>query len=155
MSERAQSERLKGLWQLATRRDLDESARFHALLAQASAVLDMDLAVFGALNGSYTARYAHDTLGVLPEGTVLPLDEAICREVYQKREPLFISDLADSIYRSHPLLTEAGLHAYAGVPVWAGDQIEGVLAFMRRRPISGTWPEADLAYMELVSGWMG
>lgn len=155
MPDLAQSGRLKALWQLATRRDLDESGRFHALLRQAAEALDMELAVFGALDGSYTARYAHDTLGVLPEGTVLPVDEAICREVYQNREPLFISDLAESSYRNHPLLIESGLHAYAGVPVWAGDQVEGVLAFIRRQPMPALWPEADMAYMELVSGWMG
>jgi len=152
----AHADRLKVLWQLATRRDLDEAARFHAMLRLASESLDMELAVLGAFNGEYTARYAHDTLGVLPEGSVIPISDAICQQVYLAREPIFIGDLAaHSEFRGHHLVVAAGLHAYAGVPVWAGEEVEGVLAFMRRQPMPQPWPEADIAYMELVSGWLG
>jgi len=151
-----QADRLKALWQLATRRDLDEAARFHAMLRLASESLGVELAVLGAFNGEYTARYAHDTLGVLPEGSVIPNSDAICRQVYLAREPIFIGDLAaHSEFRGHSLVAEAGLRAYAGIPVWAGEEVEGVLAFMRRRPMPQPWPEADIAYMELVSGWLG
>lgn len=152
----AHAERLKALWQLATRRDLDEPARFHAMLRQACEFLGMELVVLGAFSDVYTARYAHDTLGLLPEGSVIPIDDVICRQVYLAREPFFIADLAaHPQYRGHRLVVEAGLHAYAGVPVWAGEEVEGVLAFVRRQPMPEPWPEADIAYMELVSGWMG
>jgi diguanylate cyclase len=147
--------RLKALWQLATRRDLDEVGRFHAMLRQAAESLGLELVVLGAFNGEYTARYTHDPLGVLPEGTVIPIADAICNQVYLAREPVFIGDLAaHPEFRGHRLLVEAGLHAYAGVPVWADDGVEAVLAFLRRAPVAETWPEADVAYMELVAGWM-
>jgi len=152
----AQAERLKALWQLATRRDLDESARFHSMLRLACEALGMELAVLGAFNGEYTARYAHDTLGVLPEGRVIPIGDTICQQVFLAREPIFIADLvAHPQFRDHRLVAEAGLRAYAGVPVWAGEEVEGVLAFMRRQPMPEPWPEADIAYMELVAGWLG
>ena len=152
----AHAERLKRLWQLATRRDLDEDARFHAMLRLACESLGMELAVLGAINGEYTARYAHDTLGALPEGTVMPIGDAICRQVLMAREPVFIGDLAaHAQFQGHRLVAESGLHAYAGVPVWAGEAVEGVLAFLRRAPMPEPWPEVDAAYMELVSGWLG
>ncbi|PJB02917.1 MAG: hypothetical protein CO126_09485, partial [Hydrogenophilales bacterium CG_4_9_14_3_um_filter_63_34] len=111
----AQAERLKALWQLATRRDLDESARFHSMLRLACEALGMELAVLGAFNGEYTARYAHDTLGVLPEGRVIPIGDTICQQVFLAREPIFIADLvAHPQFRDHRLVAEAGLRAYAG-----------------------------------------
>jgi len=152
----AQAKRLKALWQLATRRDLDESARFHSMLRLSCESLGMELAVLGAFNGEYTARYAHDTLGVLPEKRVIPIGDTICQQVFLAREPIFIADLVvHPQFRDHRLVVEAGLRAYAGVPVWAGEEVEGVLAFMRRQPMPEPWPEADIAYMELVAGWLG
>ncbi|MDO9226716.1 MAG: bifunctional diguanylate cyclase/phosphodiesterase [Pseudomonadota bacterium] len=156
MPHAAHAERLKLLWQLATRRDLDEESRFHAMLRMACESLGMELSVLGAINGEYTARYAHDTLGALPEGTVIPKGDAICRQVLLAREPVFIDDLAaHPEFSGHRLVVEAGLRAYAGVPVWAGEEVEGVLSFLRRQPMPEPWSEVDIAYMELVSGWLG
>ncbi len=152
----AHAERLRVLWRLATRRDIDESARFHAMLRLACESLGMELAVLGAINGEYTARYVHDTLGAWPEGTVIPRGDVICRQVLLAREPVFIDDLrAHAEFRGHHLVVETGLRAYAGIPVWAGEEVEGVLSFLRRQPRSAPWSEADIAYMELVSGWLG
>lgn len=152
----AHAERLKTLWQLATRRDLDEGARFHAMLRLACESLGMELAVLGAINGEYTARYAHDTLGVLPEGSVIPKGDAICRQVLLAREPVFIADLVEHPqFRGHRLVVEAGLRVYAGIPVWAGEEVEGVLSFLCRQPKDAPWTESDVAYMELLSGWLG
>mgnify|MGYP000981623231 CR=1 FL=1 len=152
----AHAERLRVLWRLATRRDLDEADRFHAMLRLACESLGMELAVLGAVNGEYTARFAHDTLGALPEGTVIPKGDVICRQVLRAREPVFIDDLATHPeFRGHHLVVETGLRAYAGVPVWAGEELEGVLSFLRRQPRLTPWTEADVAYMELVSGWLG
>ena len=152
----AHAERLKSLWQLATRRDLDESARFQAMLRQACTALNMEMAVLAAFNGEYTARYAEDSLGLLPEGMVLPIRDAFCQQIFQAREPVFIGDLSEHPqFRGHHLVVEAGLRAYAGIPVWAGEEVEGMLAYLRRPPLQLPFPEADVAYMELVAGWFG
>jgi diguanylate cyclase (GGDEF)-like protein len=150
------AERLKALWKLVTQRDLSESMRFHAMLQLACQALNMELAVLGEFSGEYTARYVHDTLQLLPEGTVLPLSDTFCQQVYQSREPLFVNDLsAHPLFQLHHLVTQAGLRAYAGIPVWAGEEVQAVLAFLRREPIAGEFEEADIAYMELVAGWLG
>jgi len=150
------AERLKSLWKLATQRDLSEEKRFHAMLQLACQALNMELAVLGEFSCEYTVRYAHDTLQLLPEGTVLPVSDTLCQHVFQSREPLFVSDLSTHpLFQSHPLLIQAGLRAYAGIPVWAGEEVQAVLAFLRRNPMPDGFEEADIAYMELVAGWLG
>lgn len=150
------AERLKTLWNLATRRDVCEGDRFHAMLASAAEALGMELAVLGEFNGDFTARYVHDTLGVLAEGAHFPASDILYQGVYQAREPRYLLDLsAQPAYREHPLVREAGLRVYAGIPVWAGDDLFGVLAFFSRSRAHQDFSGADTAFMELVAGWMG
>ncbi len=150
------ADRLKALWKLVTRRDQTEEQRFHAMLSHACQSLDMELAVLGEFSVQYTARYVHDTLNLLPEGTVLPSHDTLCLHVLNAREPLFVEDLdLHPLFKSHPLVTQAGLRAYAGIPVWAGEEMQAVLGFLRRTPVQDGFNEADIAFMELVAGWMG
>lgn len=150
------AERLKSLWKLVTQRELGEADRFHAMLQVASRALDMEFAALGEFSTIYSVRYVHDTLDLLPEGTQLSIEDTLCQHVYNSREPLFVGDLRQHpLYQSHPLVTQSGLNVYAGIPVWAGDEVQAVLAFMRREPLTADFSEADIAYMELVAGWMG
>ena len=151
-----QSDRLNALWKQVTRHDLSDEARSRAILREAALALDMDLAVLGEFNGSYKARLVHDPLGILPEGTVLRAQEAICQIVHQTRAPLFITDLEKhGDFAGHPLVLNEAMRTYAGIPVWTGEEVEGVLAFLRRAPTPDGFKQADIAYMELVAGWLG
>lgn len=150
------ADRLTSLWKLVTQRDLSEENRFRAMLQLACNALNMELAVFGEFSCEYTARYSYDTLRLLPEGTVLPVSDTFCQQVFQSGEPLFVTDLsAHSVFHSHHLVTQSGLRAYAGIPIWTGDEVHAVLAFLRRAPMPDGFDEADIAYMELVAGWLG
>ena len=150
------ADRLTSLWKLVTQRDLNEESRFNAMLQHACQALNMELAVLGEFSGEYTARYVHDTLQILPKGTVLPMSDTLCQHVFFAREPIFVGDLsAHPLFQSHHLVTQTGMRAYAGIPVWAGEEVQGVLAFLRRTPMPDGFEEADLAFMELVAGWMG
>lgn len=151
-----ESGRLNALWCQATRHDLSDHERARAILAEAARALHMDLAVLGEFNGDYLARCVHDSLGILPEGTVLPAEETLCRRVHESGQPFFIPNLTrHAAFNSHPLVTVHGLGSYAGVPVWIGEQVSGVLAFLRRTPLDGAFDQADQAYMELVAMWLG
>lgn len=151
-----QSVRLNALWRQATRHDLGDADRSRAILTEAAHALGMDLAVLGEFNGEYRVRLAFDPLGVLPEGTVLPARETICRNVHLAREPLYFPDLAaSSVFGSHPLVLEHGMRVYAGIPVWSGEEASGALAFLRRAPWPGKFEQADMAYMDLVARWLG
>lgn len=150
------ADRLKILWQLVTQTDLSEEQRFRGMLRHACESLDMELAVLGEFSATYTARYVHDTLHLLPEGKIVPVSDTLCLHVLNAREPLFVRDLRlHSLFQTHPLVTEAGLRAYAGIPVWAGEEMQAVLGFLRRTPVLDDFKEADIAFMELVAGWMG
>jgi diguanylate cyclase (GGDEF)-like protein len=151
-----QSERLNALWRQATRHDIGDEERSRAILGEAALALGMDLAVLGEFNGEYTARNVHDPLAVLPEGTVLSARETICRHVYLSHEPLYVADLTrHPEFGAHPLVTEHGMRVYVGVPVWTGEEVSGVLAFLNRAPLKTGFEQADMAYMELVARWLG
>ncbi len=151
-----QTQRLNGLWQQATLRDLDDEERSRAVLREAAHTLGMELAVLGEFERVYTVRFAHDPLGVLPEATVLLADDTICRHVLASHAPLFVYDLNNnSEFADHFLVQEEGMRVYAGIPVWTGAEVSGVLAFLRRAPMERDFDPADTAYMELVAGWLG
>ena len=151
-----QTARLNALWRQATRHDLGDAERSRAILREAALALGMDLAVLGEFNEHYRVRTAHDPLDILPEGTLLSPREAVCQAVHLARAPLFIGELsAHSDFSGHPLVREHGMHTYAGIPVWTGEEVEAVLAFMRRAPTPECFDDADIAFMELVAGWLG
>lgn len=145
----------KALWKLVAQRDL-VGDRFHAMLTLSCQALGMELAVLGEFSTLYTVRYVHDTLSLLPEGTVMSVEDTLCQHVYHSREPLLIGNLLQHpLFASHPLVSQAGIRVYAGIPVWAGEEVQAVLAFLRRAPVVDEFSEADIAYMELVAGWLG
>ncbi len=151
-----QSERLNALWRQATRHDVGDEERSRAILREAALALGMDLVVLGEFNGEYKARCVHDPLGVLPEGTVLPAREAICQHVHLSHEPLYVADLVGHpVFHEHPLVKNHGMRVYAGVPVFCGEEVSGVLAFLRRIPLKTELPQADMAFIELVARWLG
>jgi len=151
-----QTTRLNALWRQATRHELSDAERSRAILREAALALDMDLAALGEFNAHYRVRTAFDPLDILPEGTLLSPRETLCQSVHLARAPLFIGELsAHADFSAHPVVREHGMHAYAGIPVWTGDEVEAVLAFMRRAPLPQGFDDADIAFMELVAGWLG
>ena len=151
-----QSARLNALWRQSTRHDIGDHERSRAILTEAALALGMDVVVLGEFNGDYRAACVHDPFGILPEGTVLPAEETLCRQVHLSNEPLYLPDLAGHPkFGRHPLVAQHGMGAYAGVPVWIGDEVIGVLAFLRKAPLAGSYEQADMAYMDLVAMWLG
>ena len=152
-----QSQRLNALWKQATRHDLGDEDRCRAILREAALALDMDLVVLGEFNGGgYQVDFAHDPLGLLPEGCVLHAQDAIYRLPLAMGETLLRHDLeADAEFSTHVLVRDAGMRVYAGVPVRAGDAVGGVLVFLRRTTPDKWFSQADVAFMELVAAWLG
>jgi len=151
-----QSQRLNALWRQATRHDLGDEDRSRAILREAALALDMDLVVLGEFNDGYHVRFAHDPLGLMPEGSVLHAHDTICRHALASGETLLRPDLeADAEFSTHVLVRDASMRVYAGVPVRTGDEVGGVLAFLRRAPLEKGFSQADVAFMELVAAWLG
>jgi diguanylate cyclase (GGDEF)-like protein len=147
--------RLSALWKLSVRSGLSDAERIRAMLAMAADVLDMDLAILGEFGEQYTAHYVSDRLGIFPEGTVITVEDVLCREVYQTRQASHVPNLAqDPQFSRYKLVTQLGLNAYSGLPVPVGDDGRWVLAFLRR--LADVLPgAADIVYMELVADWLG
>ncbi|MFN3715546.1 MAG: putative bifunctional diguanylate cyclase/phosphodiesterase [Thiobacillus sp.] len=148
-------DRLTALWKLSAQRGLSDEARIRAMLAMAAEVLDMDLVLLGEFGDQYTARYVFDRLGVFPEGTVLAVENVMCRDVHLSREPMHIPDLRKhGQYAGHPTVMHLGLLNYSGLPITVGNETGWVLAFLRRQARPAVDP-VDIAYMELIADWLG
>lgn len=151
----AHIDRLNALWKLSVQRGLSDAARIRAMLEMAARVLDMDLVVLGEFGERYTARYVADRLGVFPEGTSIPVDTALCRRVHGAQKAYHVADLAaHPEHADDPLWVDLGLRTYSGIPVVAGDDARWVLAFLRRSAERAA-DAVDIAYMELIAGWLG
>lgn len=149
-------ERMKGLGHIVAARDLGEDDRIEALLAFAAVSLGADIAALGDFSDVYTARYTYDPSGTFVKGTVVPAADTLCHAVYLSRELVVVEDLlAHPIYANSHLPAATGIRSYAGVPVWVGDGMKSVLAFMAREPRQQPLDVADIAFMELLAAWLG
>lgn len=147
--------RLIALWKLSVQRDLSDAERIRAMLAMAADILGMDLVALGEFQQEYTARFVYDRLGLFPEGTVLTIENVLCRDVHADRRAEHIPDLrTHPRYALHPTVTRLGLLSYSGVPVTVANSSDWVLAFLRREASAAIDP-VDIAYMELIADWLG
>ncbi len=149
------AECLKALWKLSTQYELDDATRIRAVLQMAAEALRMDLAILGKFGQNHTLNYVHDSLNIVSESMILELQESICIEVYNCKNPVHVGDLKlHPVLQHHKLVTEAGLQVYSGVPVHTGLKTEWVLAFLRRS-ISPPVQDDDVIYIELIADWLG
>jgi diguanylate cyclase (GGDEF)-like protein len=152
---------LKTLWQIATRAGLTEEERISAMLKQGAESLGMEIALVGRVSDVYTVAYAHDPTGLLAEGTVTLLCNALCANVFPSDRPLYIPtsripDLGSHpAYKNDPLVVRTGLRAYAAIPVHMGERNWGVLALMRHAPLRSGFDESHTTFMEMIAAWVG
>ena len=101
-------------------------------------------------------EYVKSRAGGPPEGSANgagSLSRSLCRHVVELGEPLTIADAAcDPVFRAHPAILEAGVGAYAGVPVRDADgHVLGALCAVDTEPHA--WTEEDLESLsELAAG---
>ncbi|MFO7541862.1 MAG: bifunctional diguanylate cyclase/phosphodiesterase [Thiobacillus sp.] len=147
-------DRLNALWKLSVQPGLTDPERIRAMLSMAANVLDMDLVVLGEVDEQYIARYVSDRLGVFPEGTVLPMEDTLCRGVHKTRKPAHVEDLAaHPDYANDVAVTQLGMRTYSGFPLIVGEDARWALAFLRQRRESPL-ATIDLAYMDLIADWL-
>lgn len=149
------AECLKALWKLSSQYELDDDTRIRAVLGLAADALRMDIAILGRFGPEHTLHYVHDSLNLVSEGMVVQLQDSMCKEVFSSKRALHVADLKLHPQLSHhPLVTEAGLQVYSGIPVVTGTQTDWVLAFLRRS-LSPPIGEEAIIYMELIADWLG
>jgi diguanylate cyclase (GGDEF)-like protein/PAS domain S-box-containing protein len=152
---RDQTARLQVLWQIATSRTRSEGERVRMMLRLGMDTLDMDAALLSEKVGDrFMLAYLVDTLGMFKAEEVCPLGE-LCQNAADEDRGLFIADMGAS---GRPKLAELaagfGVHAYAGIPLWVGEQFYGTLVFLRKKPLAeGKFSPGDEAFMELLAAW--
>lgn len=152
---RDQSARLQVLWQIATSRTRSEDEKVRMMLRLGMDVLDMDAAMLSEKVGEYfVLAYLEDTLGMFKVEEACPLGD-LCQHAADKNRGLFIGNMEAS---EMPELVEKaanlGVHAYAGIPLWVGEQFYGTLVFLRKKPLAeGKFAQDDETFMELLAAW--
>jgi len=155
MTNREQSSRLQVLWQVATSRTRSEGEKVRLMLRLGMDTLNMDVAMLSEKVGEHVVpAYLVDTLGLFGVEEVCPL-EALCLQSMREEKSLFIPELcADARPEFAGLADQFGIHAYAGIPVWVGEDLYGTLVFLRRKPLDGDgFSQGDKVFMELLAAW--
>ncbi len=126
---------------------------FDRLVRIAARLLDVPVAVIALVTDSRHVIVSQHGLGEPPAGTQhsLPLDLAPCRLVVETGEALVIHDIrTDQRSTSMCSIADAGIVAYAGVPLRAPDgTILGSFAVLGPTPRS--WSDDDCGWLEQLS----
>lgn len=72
----------------------------------------------------------------LAPGLTVPIEQAFCDAVLQRRETVVYADAAAEA-PEHPACAGRGLRAFIGTPVWVDGEIEGTLNFVSPEPRAG------------------
>ncbi len=152
-----QSQRLQSLWQIATQRGKTDTEKMQLMLRLAQEVLGLDTVALIALDtGLLSVQMGVDAAGCLAgEGSPF-LDEHLYRECFEGKRSLYVNDLhEDPPFAGQARLAGTGVRGLAGVPVWAGSQLHGVMVFLRRARRVESFTADDRAFMELLATWFG
>ena len=84
-------------------------------------------------------------------GTEAPLSHSLCRTVVETAKPLIIADtFEDAVLRETPPVTELGVRAYAGFPLFTADGYRlGSFCAIDLQP--HIWTEEDLATLQTLA----
>src|SRR5262249_27546922 len=136
--------------------EMDISAKIAATLERACRYLKLPLGLISHVNDDrYEVLYSHSPSGLAPRGTVLPLAQTICSDVYLCDDVQAYPDLSASRLSSHPGRGTLQAEAYLGVPFFVNGARFGTLCFMSPTPRPGPFLEAEIAIMRLLALWIG
>src|SRR5262249_21539249 len=89
----------------------------------------VDDSATGALHTGRHFTRDSTTPGAVFETTDVPYGRGVAGVVYESRAPVFVESIdRETRWVSRHLVEEAGLHAYAGLPLIARDRVIGVLS---------------------------
>lgn len=152
---RDQSTRLQMLWQISTSRTRSEGEKVRLMLRLAMDTLGMDVAMLSEkVGGHFVPAYLVDALGLFRAGEACPA-ALLCADVAREEQSLFIPDLrAEMGSEAARMADRFDLSAYAGIPIWVGEQYYGALVFLRRSRVSeGEFGQGEKTFMELLASW--
>ena len=160
LKEREQ--RLRTLYELTARTDLDFPEKVKRLLGIVRTSLGMDggaLALTDCVHGTYAVVQIDTNGDTVPIGFTCPLDDTFCSEVVKRgpeKPPLaFENASAITAWRDHPAYRAFGSEAYLAAMVRVGGKIWGTLSFFARTPRLQPFTDFDKDVVRLMAQWVG
>ncbi|MGO9446820.1 MAG: putative bifunctional diguanylate cyclase/phosphodiesterase [Thiobacillaceae bacterium] len=151
------AERIYLLWRLATQRHQDDDGRIQAILMESCHVLGMDIALAGEVDKDrYRVHFVYDPQQRVKAGLEMDLAHTPCQFVYAWRKSHYIDDLqANAQTLSMPVACQLNMQVYVGTPVWVGEHLWGVLAFMGTQSLEAARSAENIAFLEVIAAWLG
>ena len=103
----------------------------HTVLNEGAAALDMPIGIVSHIfNGDYQIVAINCATVHMVDGSIFPLQETYCRDVYRERQTIAITEI-DGVQgmRRHPLYIKLPLEAYISSPILHHDKVWGTLNF--------------------------
>ncbi len=157
-----QAERIRALYQVASRHQASASALLQETLRLGCEVLGLELGLVSqVVDQDYRILAAHPpdaslSATSLSTGARMPLADTYCAEVLAAGTPSFTEHAGqDAAFRRRPWYQRLGLEAYIGIPLLAAGQPFGTLGFASATPRHKPFRQTDADYIQLMGQWMG
>jgi len=131
----------------------------HTLLDEGVQQLDLPIGIVSHIyNGLYAIVGINSALGELVDNAVFPLEKTYCRDVFESRKTLAITEI-DGVpgMRLHPLYLDLPLEAYIGTPIMHKGAVWGTVNFSSSK-LHKAFTAKDKAlvknYARTVSEWL-
>lgn len=119
--------------------------------------MGLDIALVGEVEeDKFRVRHACDADRRFTGGMVLPLAETPCQSVVERGATVFRPDLAEDLLPGGlSVVSRLDLQACVGTPIRIDGKLWGVLAFAGVAAHHASLKQEDIAFIELIAGWIG
>jgi len=157
-SLKLQQLRLRSLYEITSRFDIDFSTQLEAVLHMGVELLGMQSGIISRVEDDQYIVMEHYAIMpdmTIPDNQVFRLQDAYCDITLRKDDVVSIDQMGKSEHSQHPCYRKFQLEAYIGVPLWVNGKRYGSVNFTSLLPNPRPFTEADRDFVRLVSLWVG
>lgn len=166
ISERKQAEkslqsqqlRLRALYEITSRFDMDLATQMVAVLHMGIELLGLQTGIVSQIVDDHYMILHHYSMNPMLElhnKQLFELKATYCDITIQENNVVSIEHMALSDYRGHPCYPQFQLEAYIGAPLIVDGQQYGSVSFNSLNPAPQPFTEADRDFVRLISLWIG
>jgi signal transduction histidine kinase len=148
---------VRALTELAAHRGGERGERLAALLELGCERFGLEVGLLSRIGGDrYELHALRAPTGFRSSaGSVLRLDETLCRLAFASRRPVAVEHASHTPWARPPGGDPLGLEAYLGAPVATGGRPFGTLAFASARPRARRFTASEKDLLALMAQWVG
>ena len=151
-----QQQRLRSLYEIATRAPTDIDQQFNTALEIGAKLLDLELGIISHIkDDSYTMLYCYPPTAALASGQTFELGQTFCELTLKSKGVVTIDHAGGSNeHNSHPCYQTFALEAYIGTMLRVKTNRFGTLNFSSTKPTTTPFSQADIDFIQLLGEWV-